>query len=111
MSLTHSQLLKSIEFFESKGIDVPQEILDEVARAQHIELESGAVDYFTNVKSLDPKDAVHWQECAFTWAELVAGEFEASEANRGKGKVMWSGFTVETPHGKLKVELTNVIED
>lgn len=104
-------LTEAIARFEAMGIDVPADMLAAVEGMRYRHTEEAAIDFFKSRKGMSDKDAIVWQEAAFTWAEMIANEFAADVVNRGRGKVLRRGFTVDTPHGTFKVDLSETVTD
>lgn len=106
----YKNLTDAISKFEAMGIDVPAEMLAAVEGMRHRHIEDAAIDFFREKKGMKADNAaIAWQERAFEWAEMVRVGFAADTVNRGRGKVLRRGFTVETPTGTLKVDLSEVI--
>ena len=105
----YKNLIEAIAKFEAMGIDVPAEMLEAVEGMRHRHIEEAAIDFFVEKKGLSAKNATEWQEWAFEQAANIAVGFWPDTVNRGRGKVLRRGFTVETPAGTLKVDLSEVI--
>ena len=105
----YKNLTDAIAKFEAMGIDVPAEMLAAVEGMRHRHIEEAAIDFFTEKKGFSTSVAIEWQEEVFSWAQHLYDAFDPDVVNRGRGKVLRRGFTVETPAGTLKVDLSEVV--
>jgi len=104
-------LTEAIARFEAMGIEVPADMLAAVEGMRYRHVEESAIDFFKEKKGMSDKVAVEWQEEVFSWAQHLYDAFDADVVNRGRGKVLRRGFTVDTPHGTFKVDLSETVTD
>lgn len=102
-------VLKALAVLAESGIELTksqQTALDEFKSAT---MKAKAIETFDK-KLIESADSEEWVADSFALAANVFDMVHDKNVGRGRGEVNERVFTVDTPHGTLKVSLTNSVE-
>lgn len=101
-------MAQALEMFEAQGIKVTKEMREALVKAQQSEMREAAETIFAR-RLVNDGLADHWTEEMFTLSETIHADFKPEERNvqgRGTGTRTVRSFAIETPNGRLRVELS-----
>lgn len=106
MTSTAKAMQTALDLFAASGVTITDDMRDALYAAQAEEYRKGALEVFDR-KCVETADSSEWYDRAVSFASLMADEFIGENVGRGRGMVHERVFSIVTPHGKLKVSLTN----
>jgi hypothetical protein len=105
-----TDIFKALAVLAESGITLTKEQQKSLDDFKAATLKAKAIEVFDK-KGIDGvADSSEWVEWSFGTAALVFDQIVDKNVGRGRGEVNERVFTVETPHGTLKVSLTNSTE-
>lgn len=101
----------ALDSFAAQGVKITKEMRQAVVAQQQNEMREAAETVLSRKLVSSPATATvaEWAENMFTLADSIASDVTAEERNvqgRGLGTKTVRAFTIETPHGRLTVNLS-----
>lgn len=101
-------VLKALAVLAEQGIELSE---DQTAALEELKMSAMRENALAVMEKKVSGDAMQWCEEMFDLAAAIFDGIEGKIVGRGRGEVFERVFRIETPHGSLKVSLTNGEED
>lgn len=101
-------VLKALAVLAEQGIELSEEQTNALEELKMSAMRENALSIMEKKVS---GDAEQWVDEMFALAAGIFDGIEGKTVGRGRGEVFERVFRIDTPHGALKVSLTNGEED